>query len=360
MSLRMTSLALLAIASLVNAISQPALAGKLTERTVIASWEPSARAITSIQDARELLNESRYITATGNEQNTVEQFILSMKQSSNTLSASQTIELALLEARFLQGIHQFEAAKQRLNNIEAFRIPSAQLLLADIAIQQGDVAKAKTHCQQLVGQTSYIVSFTCLLNAEFTANPTQSTYEKLKQLKRFAKSIPQKEQGWFQETLAAMALSLGNADASVKHLSAHPTDALPISALIIWADANIALSQYENVITVFSRLAREKDTLDDAVLLRWAHALKLHGTEDNAVSDALEQRMKVRTWREDSSHAGQVALYYLDIMPNPRLALKFAEINWAHAKTPSDKRLLERAHHANNQSLHASNTTDVR
>jgi hypothetical protein len=357
MSLRMTSLALLAVVSLVNAANQPALAGKLTEQTVIASWEPKAHAISSIQEAGELLNESRYITATGNEQNAVEQYIISMKQSSNTLSASQTIELALLEARFLQGIHQFEAAKARLSNIEAFRIPSAQLLLADIAIQQGDVNKAKTHCQQLVGQTSYIVSFTCLLNAEFTANPTQNTYEKLKQLKRFAKSIPQKEQGWFQETLAAMALSLGNASASANHLAMRPINTLPISALIIWADANIALSQYENVIDTFGNLAREKSSLDDALLLRWAHALTLSGKKDVAVSEALDERMKVRTWREDSSHAGQVALYYLDIAPNPRLALKFAEINWAHAKTPSDRRILERAQHLNNETLHVSNTT---
>ena len=56
--------------------------------------------------------------------------------------------------------------------------------------------------------------------------------------------------------------------------------------------------------------------------------------------------MALRTWREDVSHAAQVASYFLDIDYKPAIALKFARINWQAAQTRSDARLLARAESA--------------
>ena len=63
--------------------------------------------------------------------------------------------------------------------------------------------------------------------------------------------------------------------------------------------------------------------------------------------------MEIRVWREDSSHAAQVAMYFLDIEQNSPLALKFAEINWQYAQALSDRKLLERARKANGESTNA-------
>ena len=56
--------------------------------------------------------------------------------------------------------------------------------------------------------------------------------------------------------------------------------------------------------------------------------------------------MEIRVWREDSSHAAQVATYFLEVQPNYALALKFAKLNWEYAQTNNDKQLLERAQKA--------------
>ena len=64
------------------------------------------------------------------------------------------------------------------------------------------------------------------------------------------------------------------------------------------------------------------------------------------IQKQLADRMALRTWREDVSHAAQVASYFLDIDYKPAIALKFARINWQAAQTRSDARLLARAESA--------------
>jgi hypothetical protein len=88
------------------------------------------------------------------------------------------------------------------------------------------------------------------------------------------------------------------------------------------------------------------NSIDDGLLLRWAKAerqISLRGTE---IQKQLADRMALRTWREDVSHAAQVASYFLDIDYKPAIALKFARLNWQAAQTRSDARLLARAESA--------------
>ena len=70
-----------------------------------------------------------------------------MRNDIRLLSAGQKERLVLLEARLLQGIHKFEQAQQHLKKINHSRSPAAQLLLADINIQQGNIKKAKEYCK---------------------------------------------------------------------------------------------------------------------------------------------------------------------------------------------------------------------
>ncbi len=75
-----------------------------------------------------------------------------MRQKFDSLNAGQKERLVVLEARLLQGIHKFEQAK------------------ADINVQQGNAKKAKENCEKLVGQTSFLIAFTCMVNADFSQN----------------------------------------------------------------------------------------------------------------------------------------------------------------------------------------------
>jgi hypothetical protein len=161
------------------------------------------------------------------------------------------------------------------------------------------------------------------------------------------------ERQWFYEVLADMSLQLGNAEAALEHLSQTEFKKLPISAMLVWADAHFALNNYKAVSSGFSNSVPDILTADDGLLLKWAIAERAQGIVRSEVQTQLAKNMEIRVWREDSSHAAQVATYFLEIEPNYPLALKFAEINWQYAQSLDDKNLLERARRANEVSTNA-------
>ncbi|MBQ4830729.1 hypothetical protein J8L84_15740 [Alteromonas sp. MMG017] len=344
---------------------------------VIATWHAQPQAKMTVALAQTILNKSRYPDATGNERQQVMRFIHYQKQQKNSLSASTQIQLKVLEARVLQGTHQFSEAEAILNKIKSPLYAPALLLLADINIQQGAPAAAKNLCQQLIGKTSYLLAFTCILNAEFTLNTNTASYEKLLNLEAFAeKSRVEKpsiektrlenpnanntaqaaasERLWYYETLAAMAYTLNKPEATLLHLKKVDAQKLPVSALLLWADAKLKLSKPQDVIQRFTAIQAASNrtsystdkNIDDGLLLRWAKAERQLSLHDTEIQKQLADRMALRTWREDVSHAAQVASYFLDIDYKPAIALKFARLNWQAAQTRSDARLLARAESA--------------
>ena len=318
--------------------------------TVIASWEPEQLSITSLNEAEKVLSSSRYITAKGNERERVARFTNSMRANFTSLNAGQQERLVILEARLLQSTHRFEEAKQHLKQIVHFQSPAAHLLMADIATQQGDVKKAKENCEKLVGKTSFLIAFTCMVNAEFSQNAQPKLLQKLKAFETYTSNARPSERQWFYEVLADMSLQLGYPEAALSYLSQTEFEKLPISALLVWSDANFQLRNYE---VVTATLAHNIKKADDGLLLKWAIAERAQGITSSTVQSQLSKNMEIRVWREDSSHAAQVATYFLEVEQNYSLALKFAEINWQYAQASSDEELLERARQANDESTNA-------
>ena len=145
MKLMRSSTLILPIMSVLSALtvcSVSAQSEKLNYDTVIATWQPQQLSIASIDEA-EISTSSRYLQAKGDERERIVRFTNIMRQKFDSLNAGQKERLVVLEARLLQGIHKFEQAKQHLNQIARFRSPAAQLLLADINVQQGNAKKAK-------------------------------------------------------------------------------------------------------------------------------------------------------------------------------------------------------------------------
>ena len=321
--------------------------------TVIASWEPQQLSITSLNEAEKVLSSSRYISAKGNERERVARFANSMRANLTSLNTGQQERLVILEARLLQGTHRFEEAKQHLKQIAHFHSPAAYLLMADIATQQGDVKNAKENCERLVGKTSFLIAFTCMVNAEFSRNPQVKLLQKLKAFETYTSNARPSELQWFYEVLADMSLQLGYPEAALEYLTQTEFEKLPISALLVWSNANFQLKNYEAVTTTLARNVPDIKKADDGLLLKWAIAERAQGITSSTVQSQLSKNMEIRVWREDSSHAAQVAMYFLDIEQNSPLALKFAEINWQYAQALSDRKLLERARKANGESTNA-------
>ena len=321
--------------------------------SVIASWEPEQLSVTSINEAEKALSSSRYIFAKGDERERVARFASSMRATFTSLNAGQQERLVILEARLLQGTHKFEEAKQHLKQIAHFHSPVAYLLMADIATQQGDVKRAKENCEKLVGKTSFLIAFTCMVNAEFSKNTDANLLNKLKAFEVYTSNARPAERQWFYEVLADMSLQLGNAEAALDYLSQTEFKQLPISAMLVWADAHFQLRNYEDVTTTLVRNVPDIKKADDGLLLKWAIAERAQGITSSTVQSQLSKNMEIRVWREDSSHAAQAATYFLEIEQDYPLALKFAELNWQYAQAISDKRLLERARKANDVSNNA-------
>ncbi|MEC7133088.1 MAG: hypothetical protein VXW99_06565 [Pseudomonadota bacterium] len=356
MKLMRSSTLILPIMSVLSALtvcSVSAQSEKLNYDTVIATWQPRQLSIASIDEAEKILTSSRYLQAKGDERERIVRFTDIMRQKFDSLNAGQKERLVVLEARLLQGIHKFEQAKQHLNQIARFRSPAAQLLLADINVQQGNAKKAKENCEKLVGQTSFLIAFTCMVNADFSQNKDVKFLKKLSAFETYTSTVRPAERQWFYEVLADMSLQLGNAEAALEHLSQTEFKKLPISAMLVWADAHFALNNYKAVSSGFSNSVPDILTADDGLLLKWAIAERAQGIMRSEVQTQLAKNMEIRVWREDSSHAAQVATYFLEIEPNYPLALKFAEINWQYAQSLDDKNLLERARRANEVSTNA-------
>ena len=150
-----------------------------------------------------------------------------------------------------------------------------------------------------------------------------------------------------------MSLQLGYPEAALEYLSQTEFEKLPISALLVWSNANFQLKNYEAVTTTLARNVPDIKKADDGLLLKWAIAERAQGITFSTVQSQLSKNMEIRVWREDSSHAAQVATYFLEIEKNYPQALKFAEINWLYAQALSDRKLLERARKANGESTNA-------
>jgi len=329
----------------------------LSYETVIATWQSERKPLASIGEAEHLLSSSRTLHAKGSERERVAHFTSTMRDNFDALSPGQKERLIILEARLLQGAHKFEQAKQHLSQIKHFRSSSAHLLLADIDIQLGNAKKAKEHCEKLVGQTSFLIAFTCMVNADFSQSADAKLLNKLKAFESYAVSTRPAERQWYYENLADMALQLGNAEEALAHLNQTTFNQLPISAILTWADAHFALGNYDVITSRLEENVPNIATADDGLLLKWAKAEQAQGIESSAVQTQLAKNMEIRVWREDSSHAAQVATYFLDVVPDALLALKFAKLNWQHSQTPRDKTLLKRAHRAGD--AQTGNQTDA-
>lgn len=315
----------------------------LRSNTIIATWQPKHALIATFDDAEKALSESRYLDATGAERERVTRFTKTMRSQYGTLSPGQQKRLVLLEARLLQGVHKFEQAKQHLEQINYARLPSVHLLLSDISIQQGNAEKAKEFCEKLVGQTSFLVAFTCMVNASFSQSMNIKLFNKLKAFETFASNARPTERQWFYEVLADMSLQLGDAESAIDYLNKTAFNKLPISALLVWIDAHAKLGKFNIIISTLERNINDISKTDDSLLLKWAKAERALGLNSSRVQSQLAKNMEIRVWREDSSHAAQVAIYFLDLAPNYTQALKFAKLNWQYAQTSTDKQLLERA-----------------
>ena len=273
---------------------------------------------------------------------------ISDKTISDKNSTSPQLWLAWAQAQ--QHQHNFVIAQAALEKVFAAD-PSnetANLLAARIFIIQEKPLAARNACLKLLGNADLLTITACSLEANSYLNPNDlnNSYQQLAELVK-RQSLPDDERAiWLIQLLADFAMRNNDPATAATWLQQRLTNA-SVNYLAQWADVQLALNNSKAVLTQLAPIVNAAPEMDDALLVRLAlsekNIGKEHGEKDKHWQTQLAERVALREQRQDSLHASELAIYYLDIAPNAQKALYWAEINFSNTREYSDKKLLIRA-----------------
>ena len=270
----------------------------------------------------------------------------------------------LVWAQVQQHQHNFVVAQEAIAKVLA-QDPTnenAHLLAARIYVIQDNALAARSSCLKLLGSVDLLTVSACSLEANSYLNPNDlaASYQQLAVLIQ-RQGLPNDERAiWLIQLLADLAIRNNDPTTAATWLAQRLTNA-SVNYLAQWADVQLALNNSQLVLSHLAPIVTAAPEMDDALLLRLALSEKNIGAENsgrkifekenietaNHWQTQLAERVALREQRQDSLHASELAMYYLDIAPNPAKALHWAQINIANTREYSDKKLLARAQQFN-------------
>jgi len=266
-------------------------------------------------------------------------------------SGTNNAQLWINWARIQQQKHDFSSALEALEmaiTLEPKNV-NAHLIKARTHLIQGDFSLAKKACEQIVVSGDFLSASVCNLEVTSHLGTLTESYENLQKIATNLRDNDSKR-AWINSNLADMAARQGLWQESEFWLDAIYTES-DISTLIEWADIKLRLNKHLEVADKLSAVVKQSPSSEDAILIRLTLAeqhLKRGFTAN--LKQQLTERMVLREQRRDLYHASDLAIFYLDIQPNPERALHWAEINWQQAREYKDQELLTRAKTMSGQS----------
>jgi tetratricopeptide (TPR) repeat protein len=323
-----------------------------TANQVVASWDPSQsldNTRVSLQNVEWHLQKSQYAGSSN----------LHLRQASVMLDNLEEIQANKAEywyykARVLEHQHQFTAALQALDNSlkldETFI--SAWLMKSNLLLLMGENNNAKQTCLRLIGMANVDIALACSLQTAKGMDQIKTAYAKLQPLvKRLHHDTDNIAASniWFVQLAADMATQLNLIQQSAVWMSTYPLEKTPISYMSQWADTQLDLGQYENVLDRLGEIMQQVGYQDDALLMRLAMAevqsnqeSHHNGTQKKWQSSA-KNRVTLRLQRNDTHHAADLSRFYIYIEPNPEKTLFGAQQNLAQSLSHEDYALHKKA-----------------
>jgi tetratricopeptide (TPR) repeat protein len=304
-----------------------------TDDTVIATSNSTLVAQLTVAEIDELVHSSQYIGQTERLQGILKTQLARLYQQ------KPTPQTGYLYARVLQKEHQFDAAINIATDVlsGAPNHSNSHLLLANIYMIQGKQLLAKQHCTALLGQVSVITVSTCVLDVQSQQGKLLQSYQALQKITN-NKDISLAT----AHVLSEMSYRLNNFKTALAYIEDVDLQRAPVSLIVLWADAQLALNNAPEVLSTLSDLLTDSSNLEDAILLRLAIA-EQQLAKSTQWQTRMQRRVALRELRQDTFHASDLAHYYITIQPNPDKALYWANINWQHAKMSADEQLLTQA-----------------
>lgn len=253
-------------------------------------------------------------------------------------SAQAPVPVRLLRATLLQSTHHFPEALTDLNAVLKTDRDNGQAWLtrATILQVQGEYAPAKNSCMRLSRLAPELIALTCISNIASLNGEGKNSYTRLNAALKKAVDAEPGIKLWVITLLAEMAQRNGDADAAETHFK---------QALNIDREDSYLLGAYADFLLDHGRAAEvlpllKNKTRIDALLLRYALALKAQNSP--AASEqiaALRARFDAAMLRGDTVHQREQARFELQLMRQPKTALKLAQQNWQVQKEPADVRI---------------------
>ncbi len=254
------------------------------------------------------------------------------------LKSAQPRSRTLLSAAWLaQASHQFPLAQEFLGSILQVEPTNGQawMLMASTAMAQGDSRSARAACRQLVLTVSPIVALACSARLLTVTAEQQLAYEKLSRIP--VHSLETSLQSWVYSILGDLAASLKNWPASVEwyELSIARYPAVQTRAALL--DSLLAQNHHKEVLT-----AVDASNPVPALAVRRLLAEKSLGVDVAATKQLLDERFSQWIEAGDYRHAREMALFYLEIAEQPKIAYQLASKNATLQKEKEDWTLLAR------------------
>jgi tetratricopeptide (TPR) repeat protein len=320
-----------------------------TANQVVASWDTSQsinNTRVSLQNVEWHLQQSQYA---GSSNLHLRQASLMLDKLLDTQAGQP--EYWYYKARVLEHQHQFVLALQALDNAieldETF--VSAWLMKSNVLLIMGQNDKATKTCLSLVGLANIDIALACSLQTAKGTEQVKSAYTKLlpivNRIEYDTKNIPASNM-WLVQLAADMATQLGLIQQSAAWMNTYPLEKTPISYMSQWADTQLELGQYENVLHRLGAIVQQAGYQDDALLMRLAMAeIKLmeDAKSSNKWQLAAKNRVTLRLQRNDTFHAADLSRFYLYIQPDFEQALFWAQQNLLQSQSHEDHALLKAA-----------------
>ena len=324
-----------------------------TDNHVVASWDTSqslSNTRVSLHNVEWHLQQSQYPGSSN----------LHLRQASMMLDSlidtqADRPEYWYYKARVFEHQHQFTPALQALDNAIALddTFVSAWLMKSNILLLMGQNDDAKKTCSRLIGMTNIDIALACTLQTAKGEEQVKKAYATLRPL---VKRIQHDTENiavshlWLVQLVADMATQLTLTQQSAVWMNTYPLEKTPISYMSQWADTQLDLGQYDNVLDKLGDIVEQAGYQDDALLMRLAMAeIKIEphsGNINNILKKwqlAAKNRVTLRLQRNDTYHAADLSRFYIYIEPNAEQALFWAQQNLTQSLSHEDYALLKTA-----------------
>lgn len=256
--------------------------------------------------------------------------------SERTATPDQWLQAAWLA----QAEHRFELARSYLDKVLALRPRHAQawMLKAAVATVEADYDGARYACRQVSLSVAPVVALACQLRVAQDAEQRALLLNRVSRLS--LKSLDTETRAWVWSVRGDALMQSGELDQAITAYQ-HSVDLKSsVQARASLADALMDKQQYAKAMALLNA-DRHVPALGVRYLMAAREADKGHGAHHHATAIAHLHEL-FSTWiaRQDFRHAREMAMFYVSVKPDPKLAHVLATENYRYQREPEDLALL--------------------